>query len=196
MSSVVKTWNLKASKVGFGFWIYLMSDLMLFATFFAAFLVLRNSSFGGPTNIELFSLPYVFIQTLLLLTSSFVCGLMMVALQQKQKKQTIILLIITLVLGFAFLILEVNEFTKLVHEGASWRASGFLSSYFALVGLHGLHILAGLLWGAVLLYLFSKRGITKFTEKAASIFSLFWHFLDIVWIFIFTLVYLLGRLAI
>jgi cytochrome o ubiquinol oxidase subunit 3 len=178
----------------FGFWVYLMTDCVLFASLFATFAVLRNNTFGGPSGATLFSLPYVLVETLSLLTSSFTCGLALVSAQARRKTQTIIWFIITFALGLTFLSLELSEFHKFVVMGDSWRRSGFLSAYFTLVGTHGLHISIGLLWMAVMIVFIYKRGINKLTMKRIRMLSMFWHFLDVVWIFIFTIVYLFGAL--
>jgi cytochrome o ubiquinol oxidase subunit III len=180
------------TKTMFGFWIYLMTDLILFASLFATYAVLRTNTNGGEGAGQLFSLPYVLIETLLLLTSSFTSGLALLAVHRNKKQQALVWLGVTFVLGAAFLGMELVEFTKLVQEGNSWTRSGFLSAYFTLVGTHGLHITAGLLWLSVLVVMVLRRGLTSVLVKRLALFSLFWHFLDIVWIFIFTIVYLLG----
>lgn len=180
------------SKTIFGFWVYLMTDCVLFASLFATYAVLHNNTFGGPSGQELFSLPFVLIETLILLTSSFTAGLAMLAVHRRAKNQVMLWLGVTFILGLAFLGLELHEFSNLVHEGNSWRRSGFLSAFFTLVGTHGLHITSGLLWMAVLMIQVLRRGLTGSTVKRLTLLSLFWHFLDIVWIFIFTIVYLMG----
>lgn len=180
------------AKTIFGFWVYLMTDCVLFACLFATFAVLRHNTFGGPGASDLFSLPYVLVETMALLFSSFSCGLAVLSAQLKRKKQVIFWLIVTFVLGATFLTLELSEFHKFVGMGDSWRRSGFLSSYFTLVGTHGLHITVGLLWMAVMIGFIAKRGITDGVMKRIRLFSMFWHFLDVVWIFIFTIVYLFG----
>jgi cytochrome o ubiquinol oxidase subunit 3 len=180
------------SKTIFGFWVYLMTDCVLFATLFATFAVLRNSTFGGPAGNELFSLPFVLIETLVLLTSSFTAGLGLLAARQRHKQQVLIFFGITMLLGIFFLTMEISEFHKLYMEGNSWRRSAFLSSFFTLVGTHGLHILTGLLWMSVLVINVLRTGLTNHTVRRLTMLSLFWHFLDIIWIFIFTIVYLMG----
>lgn len=180
------------AKTAFGFWVYLMTDCVLFATLFAVYAVLHKNTFGGPGADELFNMPFVLAETLILLTSSFTCGLAILATQRNAKKAIINWLAITFLLGAAFLGMEVYEFTHLVNEGNSWQRSGFLSAFFTLVGTHGLHITAGLLWIIVLGAQIIRRGLTVHTVRRLTLFSIFWHFLDIVWIFIFTLVYLLG----
>lgn len=181
-----------ASKTTLGFWIYLMTDCVLFATLFATFAVLKNNTAGGPTGAELFSMPYIFTETMLLLTSSFTAGLAMLAFRYKQQSRVILWLVVTFILGLAFLLMEVYEFSELIHEGHSWTSSAFLSAYFTLVGTHGLHIFAGLLWLSVLIPIILRSGLNSSTGKRLTLFSLFWHFLDIVWIFIFTFVYLMA----
>ncbi|HXE10323.1 MAG TPA: cytochrome o ubiquinol oxidase subunit III [Verrucomicrobiae bacterium] len=180
----------------FGFWVYLMTDCVLFATLFATFAVLRDSTFGGPGGNDIFSLPFVLVETLALLTSSFTCGLAMLAVRRRDRQQVLILLGITFLLGLFFLTMEVTEFHHLVQEGNSWRRSGFLSSFFTLVSTHGLHITVGLLWMAVLMVRTAKQGLGRTTQRQLTMLSLFWHFLDIIWIFIFTIVYLMGRAAV
>jgi cytochrome o ubiquinol oxidase subunit 3 len=179
-------------KTIFGFWVYLMTDCILFATLFATFAVLRNNTFGGPGGQELFSLPFVLTETLILLTSSFSCGLGMLCANQKVKNFSLIFFGITFLLGAAFLTLELNEFHKLAVEGNSWRRSGFLSAFFTLVGTHGAHISIGLIWMATMMIRVYKNGLTATNIKRLKMLSMFWHFLDIVWIFIFSIVYLMG----
>lgn len=176
----------------FGFWVYLMTDLLMFAVLFGTFAVLRKNTFGGPNEAMLYSLPFVFIETMLLLTSSFTVGLALLSARAKNKFSTILFLLITYSLGIGFLGMEIYEFSELFREGHSWQASASLSSFFALVGMHGLHILAGLFWLFIIILYINKRGLTQLSLRKITLFSLFWHFLDIVWIFIFTFVYLIG----
>jgi cytochrome o ubiquinol oxidase subunit 3 len=180
------------AKTLFGFWTYLMTDCVLFASLFATFAVLRHNTFGGPGGEELFSLPFVLAETLILLTSSFSCGLGMLTANRGIKKLSMTLFAVTFLLGAAFLALEINEFHKLAAEGNSWRRSGFLSAFFTLVGTHGAHITVGLIWIAVMMYRVARRGLTATNLKRLKMLSMFWHFLDIVWIFIFSIVYLMG----
>jgi cytochrome o ubiquinol oxidase subunit 3 len=180
------------SKTLFGFWMYLMTDCVLFASLFATFAVLRHSTFGGPGGEELFSLPFVLAETLILLTSSFTCGLGILFARENKKNFVLALFGITFLLGASFLYLEINEFHKLAIEGNSWRRSGFLSAFFTLVGTHGAHITAGLIWISVMMARVYKKGLTAVNIKRLTMLSLFWHFLDIVWIFIFTIVYMMG----
>lgn len=181
-----------SSKSMLGFWIYLMTDCVLFASLFATYAVLRNNTFGGPSGRELFSLPYVLAETLILLTSSFSCGLALLAAKARAKTIMMMMLAVTFILGAAFLFLEIREFNHLAAEGNSWRRSGFLSAFFTLVGTHGLHITSGLIWLAVLVSRINKKGLDAISMKRLTLFSLFWHFLDVIWIFIFTIVYLMG----
>jgi cytochrome o ubiquinol oxidase subunit 3 len=182
------------SKIQLGFWLYLMTDCVLFASLFATYAVLHGSTFGGPSGRDLFDLPFVFIETIALLTSSFTCGLAILALHRQKKTQMMIWLSITLALGLVFLGMELTEFTKLAIEGNSWQRSGFLSAFFTLVGTHGLHIASGLLWLIVLAVQLVKKGFTVGVTRRLTLFSMFWHFLDVIWIFIFTIVYLMGAI--
>lgn len=183
------------TKTTLGFWIYLMTDCVLFATLFATYAVLRGGTAGNVSAADIFELDFVFIETILLLLSSLTSGLALVGIRLASRRFVAIMLAATFVLGAAFLTMELYEFTKLVHEGYSWGASAFLSAYFTLVGTHGLHIAVGLLWLAVLAKMLISKGITNTFHKRLTLFSLFWHFLDIIWIFIFTLVYLMGVVA-
>ena len=178
----------------FGFWVYLMTDCVLFAILFATFAVLRANTNGGPSGQELFSLPFVLAETLILLTSSFVCGIGLISMQANKKRAVYTAFTVTFLLGAAFLGLELSEFHKLAAEGNSWHRSGFLSAFFALVGTHGLHITAGMMWLASLYGQSKKQGFTEVIRRRFSMFGLFWHFLDVVWIFIFSIVYLMGVL--
>jgi cytochrome o ubiquinol oxidase subunit III len=177
-------------RVMFGFWVYLMTDLLMFSILFAVYAVLHGNTLGGETDRELFSLPLALNETLILLTSSFTCGIAMIAARQRKKTQTLIWFGITFLLGLAFLTLELKEFAEFIHEGHTMQTNAFLSSFFTLVGTHGLHITSGLLWMGVTLIFVMKRGLNTHLVRKLSMLSLFWHFLDIVWIFIFTVVYL------
>ncbi|MBM3261277.1 cytochrome o ubiquinol oxidase subunit III [Candidatus Kaiserbacteria bacterium] len=195
--------NLTENKTVFGFWIYILSDCFLFGTLFATYAVLRGNTFGGPSGAELFDLSFVLVETLILLTSSFTAGLAMLAANKhyttsKNKEvsppyvQVVGLLGLTLLLGITFLGLELKEFTQFVAEGAGPQRSGFLSAFFTLVGTHGLHVAAGSVWLIVLMIQILRRGLTEPIMSRFMRWSLFWHFLDVVWIFIFTFVYLMG----
>jgi cytochrome o ubiquinol oxidase subunit III len=177
----------------FGFWVYLMTDLIIFGVLFAVYAVLQGNTFGGPSAQQLFSLPAALVDTLALLTSSFTCGLAVLAAQSKKVNQTIVWLGVTFVLGATFLTLELSEFSRFVSAGNGPQRSAFLSSFFTLVGTHGLHITVGLLWIVVAIIQIKLRGLTPSVTSKLTRFTLFWHFLDIVWIFIFTMVYLMGH---
>jgi cytochrome o ubiquinol oxidase subunit 3 len=168
-----------------------MSDCILFASLFAAFAVLHNNNFGGPGPKELFSLPYVLIETFLLLISSFTYGLALLAAFKQRQKQVLWLLGITFVLGLSFVGMELNEFATMVIEGNSWKSNAFLSSFFTLVGTHGLHVSLGLIWMLGMMIQVKRHGLVRMTLRKLTCLSLFWHFLDIVWIFVFTIVYLM-----
>lgn len=182
------------SKTVFGFWVYIMTDCVLFASLFAVYAVLHRNTFGGPPSDVLFDLPYALYETLILLTSSFTCGMAVLAAQRRNKELVLFWFSITFLLGLAFLGMELHEFRNFVLEGNSWRRSGFLSSFFTLVGTHGLHITSGLIWMAVMMTQITKKGLTRGTLRRLGLLSMFWHFLDVVWIFIFTIVYLQGVL--
>ena len=192
MTNIIKTED--SSKTLLGFWVYLMTDCVLFASLFATYAVLQNNTYGGPSGKQIFDLPNIFIETILLLTSSFTTGLVMLAVKKRNKNTVLLWLAITWVLGALFLSLEISEFRSMVLAGNSWRSSAFLSSFFTLVGTHGLHILAGLLWAGVLAFQVIAKGLSQNLSRRLHLFSLFWHFLDIIWIFIFTIVYLRGSL--
>jgi cytochrome o ubiquinol oxidase subunit 3 len=180
------------AKAIFGFWVYLMTDCVLFAGLFATYAVLRDNTFGGPAGYQTFNMPEVLVETLVLLMSSFTCGLGVLAARGNLKTQVLGWFAATFVLGLVFLTIEVTDFHSLVTQGNSWTRSGFLSAYFTLVGTHGLHITIGLLWMAVLVVRIRKTGLTRGNVRRLTLLSLFWHFLDLVWIFIFTIVYLMG----
>lgn len=180
------------SKTIFGFWVYLMTDCILFATLFATYAVLHTSTDGGPTSKELFKPSFALVETLILLTSSFTCGLAVLASNQNKKKRMLSWLGVTFLLGVAFLSMELIEFSHLIHEGNSWQRSAFLSAYFTLVGTHGLHITFGLIWILVMALQVIARGLNKDAFRRIACWGMFWHFLDIIWILIFTIVYLMG----
>jgi len=180
------------SKTVLGFWMYLMTDCILFAALFTTYAVLHNNTFGGPSSRELFSLSTSFTETMILLFSSVTCGLGMLSALRNDKNRVVAWFSVAFLLGASFVAIELNEFTHLVHEGNSWRRSAFLSSFFTLVGTHGLHVSIGLLWMFVMMIQVYLLGVTAITFRRLAVFSMFWHFLDLVWIFIFTFVYLMG----
>ncbi len=186
------THHYDGSKNVFGFWMYIMTDCILFATLFAVYAVLGTHTYGGPHAKDLFSLPFVFTETMLLLTSSFTYGLAMLARTSGNKKIVMGWLWLTFILGLSFISMEIYEFHNLYVEGHTWASSAFLSSFFTLVATHGLHVTIGLIWMLGMIYQFHKHGITPVTKTKLTCLGLFWHFLDIVWIFVFSVVYLMG----
>jgi cytochrome o ubiquinol oxidase subunit III len=180
------------SRTVLGFWMYLMTDCLLFATLFCTYAVLHNNTFGGPSSHDIFDLSTAFLETMILLFSSVTCGFAVLSSLRNATKQTIAWLAASFALGASFVAIELTEFTHLVNEGNSWHGSAFLSSFFTLVGTHGLHVSVGLFWMAVMMVQLFLSGITVCTFRRLVVFSMFWHFLDVVWIFIFTFVYLMG----
>jgi cytochrome o ubiquinol oxidase subunit 3 len=177
-----------------GFWMYLMTDCLIFASLFVTYAVLHSETFGGPTSRDLFSLSLAFWETIVLLLSSVTCGFAILSSLRHKKNQILAWLIASLFFGALFLSMELHEFSHFVQEGNSWTRSAFLSSYFTLVGTHGLHVSIGSFWMIVMMGQIYFKGITVFTFRRLVIFGMFWHFLDLVWIFIFTFVYLMGVL--
>ena len=175
-----------------GFWVYLMTDFVLFASLFAVFIVLRGNVFGGATGAELFSMPAVLAETLILLVSSLTCGFFLLAARAGHARTVLLWMYVTALLGAAFVLVEVAEFRGLIAEGNGPSKSAFLSAFFALVGTHGLHVTAGLLWITGLALSILRRGLTHANMRKLMLLGMFWHFLDIIWIFIFTIVYLIG----
>ena len=181
-----------ASIAQLGFWIYLMSDCLLFAGLFATYSVLHGRTAGGPAPQGLFDLPYVLTETVFLLVSSFTCGLATLAMGRRSRAATLGWLAVTFALGLAFVGMEAHEFAHMVAENAGPGRSAFLSSFFTLVATHGLHVTCGLVWMAIMMVMVAKKGFTPSTESRLSCLSLFWHFLDIIWVGVFSLVYLFG----
>ncbi|PRC92755.1 cytochrome o ubiquinol oxidase subunit III [Solimicrobium silvestre] len=177
-----------------GFWLYLMSDCLVFACLFATYAVLGRNYAGGPTGAELFDLPLVALNTAFLLVSSITYGFAMLEMQRKKMRTTLIWLAITGILGACFLSLELYEFVHLIHEGAGPQRSGFLTSFFALVATHGLHVTFGIIWLITLMFQVGRHGFTTENNRRLMCLSMFWHFLDVVWIGVFTFVYLMGVL--
>lgn len=184
----------QAELTTFGLWIYLMSDLILFSILFATFVVLGKNVAGGPTPQELFHLPFIFTETMFLLLSSITFGLAMVAMNSKNKKGVLIGLIFTGLFGLGFLGMELYEFYELAAAGHTPDKSGFLTAFFTLVGTHGAHVFFGLIWLISMIIQVSKKGFTAKVRSRLMRLSLFWHFLDIVWIGVFTFVYLMSIL--
>jgi cytochrome o ubiquinol oxidase subunit III len=178
----------------YGFWIYLMTDCILFASIFAIYAVLVNNVAGGPSGHDIFELPYVLGETACLLLSSITYGFAMLAMHKGNKGGVLGWLFVTFLFGLGFIGMEVNEFHLLISEGYGPNRSGFLSAFFTLVGTHGVHVTSGLIWMAILMYQVSKNGLTSTNQTRLSMLSLFWHFLDVVWICVFTVVYLMGTI--
>jgi cytochrome o ubiquinol oxidase subunit 3 len=178
--------------VAFGFWIFLLSDIIMFSALFAAYAVLSGQTAGGPSGRELFELRHVGVETLCLLFSSYTCGLGVVAIERRRMRAFYLSFALTFVLGGTFLGLEISEFAGLVARGAGPSHSAFLSAFFSLVGLHGVHITAGLLWLSFMVAQAAARGPRDFVRRRLLCFSLFWHALDIIWVALLTMVYLMG----
>ncbi len=176
----------------FGFWLYIMSDLVLFAAIFATYAVLGRNFAGGPTGRDLFNLPYALGETMLLLCSSATYGLAMLAMDNEKNSRVLAWLAVTFLLGLGFIGMEVREFHQLILDGNGPARSGFLSAFFTLVGTHGAHVTAGLIWIAVMMGQVAAKGLTLPVRSRLMRLSLFWHFLDIVWVGVFTIVYLMG----
>lgn len=178
-----------------GFWLYLMTDCLLFATLFATYAVLRSNTAGSVSGADIFNMDYVVVMTIVLLLSSVTSGIALVNIRLNQYVRSLVWLSLTIFLGLVFLILEFYEFSVLIADGHSWQASAFLSAFFMLVSTHGLHIAAGLIWALVMLLVIGIQGITPRAIKQMTLFTMFWHFLDVIWIFIFTFVYSLGSIS-
>jgi cytochrome o ubiquinol oxidase subunit 3 len=178
--------------VSYGFWIFLLSDFVMFSAFFATYSVLAGATAGGPTGRDVFDLTIVAVETAALLASSFACGMASLAVQTAQAWKTYAASASTFVLGAVFLALEIGEFSRMVAEGAGPGRSAFLSAFFSLVGLHGLHVTAGLIWLVVMIGQIATRGFLPTTLRRFFCFALFWHALDIIWVALFTVVYLIG----
>jgi cytochrome o ubiquinol oxidase subunit 3 len=178
--------------VAYGFWIFLLSDFVLFSGLFAAHAVLSEQTAGGPTGAELFNLRNVFIETMCLLVSSYTAGLGALSAERRRQGRFLVFAALTFVLGAAFLVIEVREFARMVAEGAGPGRSAFLSAFFALVGTHGVHVTAGLIFLAYMVAQVIAKGLRPNVLRRLLCFSLFWHALDIIWVGVFTLVYLMG----
>lgn len=178
----------------FGFWLYLMTDCILFASIFATYAVLGHNVANGPSGREIFDLPYVFAETMFLLFSSATSGIAMLGMHRNARNQVVNWLVVTALLGMGFIVMEVNEFIHLIQEGNGPDRSGFLSAFFTLVGTHGAHVSLGLLWMLVMIIQVMGKGLTPPVRSRLIRLSLFWHFLDLIWIGVFTVVYLMGVL--
>ncbi|HEY7245091.1 MAG TPA: cytochrome c oxidase subunit 3 [Xanthobacteraceae bacterium] len=178
--------------VGYGFWIFLLSDIVMFSAFFAAHAVLQTATAGGPHGRDLFNPTSIAIQTAVLLLSSFTCGMSAVATEARSQLWTQLALLVTGLLGLAFLLLEARDFATMVAAGAGPQRSAFLSSFFAVVGCHGAHVSAGLLWLGTMMAQVFVKGFRLNILRRLVCFNLFWHTLDIIWVALFTIVYLIG----
>jgi cytochrome o ubiquinol oxidase subunit III len=183
----------KTVVVAYGFWLFLLSDIVLFSCLFAAHAVLQTATAGGPAGHELFKPTNIAIETACLLLSSFTCGMSAVACGVRSQMWTQLSLLATGLLGVAFLVLEANDFAELVQQGAGPQRSAFLSSFFAVVGCHGLHVTAGLLWLGTMMAQIFVKGFRADILRRMLCFNLFWHVLDIIWVALFTIVYLIGE---
>jgi cytochrome aa3-600 menaquinol oxidase subunit III len=178
----------------FGFWTFLGAEIMLFATLFTCYFVYQNRIGSGPSGLDIFEITPVIFETLLLLTSSFVIGLGINAMRMGNKKAVLAFFGITLVLGLGFLGFEIDEFLHYIHVGADLQTSAFTAILLTTLGTHGLHVTFGLFWGLAIVIQIAKNGLTSETANKSFIFSLYWHFLDVVWIFIFIFIYLKGMM--
>jgi len=175
---------------GFGFWLFLLSDIVLFAALFAAYAVLSDQTAGGPSGPELFDRKHVLVETVCLLISSFTSGLGALAARRSNSLATVFWFLVTMALGATFLVLEVQEFAQLLAQGAGPSRSAFLSAFFTLVGTHGLHVACGIIWLVIMLVQLAMFGFHPMVQRRLFCFGLFWHALDIVWVGVFTIVYL------
>jgi cytochrome o ubiquinol oxidase subunit III len=182
----------KRTVVAYGFWIFILSDIVMFAALFAAYAVLVGATAGGPSGAELFSQRSVAIETACLLASSYACGLMSLAVGSRRHAGIYLAAGVTFVLGAIFLGLELREFANMIARGATPQSSAFLSAFFTLVGCHGLHVTVGLVWLVVMMAQVAIKGIRPAVERRLLCFALFWHALDIIWVSLFTVVYLMG----
>ena len=178
--------------VGYGFWIFLLSDIVMFAALFAAYAVLVHATAGGPAGPQLFSQVNVAIETACLLLSSYTCGLMSLAVESRRRTGFYVAALVTFLLGAAFLFLELREFADMIARGATPQSSAFLSGFFTLVGCHGLHVSAGVLWLLTMMAQVVAKGFRADILRRIACFALFWHALDIIWVALFTVVYLMG----
>jgi cytochrome o ubiquinol oxidase subunit III len=178
--------------VAYGFWIFLLSDIVMFSALFAGYAVLVHATAGGPSGAQLFNQVTVAIETACLLASSYTCGLMSLAFSSRRRLATYFFAVVTFVLGAAFLALELREFASMIADGATPQHSAFLSAFFTLVGCHGLHVSVGLIWLMVMMAQVAIKGFAPSVQRRLFCFALFWHALDIIWVGLFTVVYLMG----
>jgi cytochrome o ubiquinol oxidase subunit III len=178
----------------FGFWVYIMSDCILFSALFATFIVLKDSTAGGASLAGLFSLPFVLVETMILLSSSFTFGLALLFARDNKKCMMFKMLAATFLLGISFIAMEFYEFRHLIHEGYTFSTNAAFSSFFTLVGTHGLHVISGLFWMILVITHLAKNGITTKTTTKLYCLGLFWHFLDVIWVCVFTIVYLMNAI--
>jgi cytochrome o ubiquinol oxidase subunit 3 len=178
--------------VAYGFWVFLLSDIVMFSALFAAYAALVHATAGGPSGAGLFNHVNVAIETGCLLASSYTCGLMSLSVNARRRPAIYFFAVVTFALGAAFLGLEIREFADMISRGAAPQRSAFLSAFFTLVGCHGLHVAAGLIWLAVMMAQVAVKGIRATVERRLLCFALFWHALDIIWVWLFTVVYLMG----
>jgi cytochrome o ubiquinol oxidase subunit 3 len=181
--------------LSYGFWIFLLSDIVMFAALFASYAVLARATAGGPSGAGLFNQASVAVETACLLVSSFTCGLMSLAANARRRGITYVMAAITFALGAAFVGLEIREFASMIAHGATPQSSAFLSAFFTLVGCHGFHVTAGLVWLAVMVAQVAIKGFRPAVGRRLLCFALFWHALDIVWVWLFTVVYLMGAIS-
>jgi cytochrome o ubiquinol oxidase subunit 3 len=182
----------KRIAVAYGFWIFLLSDIIMFSALFAAYAVLAHATAGGPTGAQLFSQRSVAIETVCLLLSSYTCGMMSLAITSRRSFTTYFYAAVTFLLGVAFITFEIREFATMIASGAAPQRSAFLSAFFALVGCHGLHVTAGLVWLVVMMAQVATMGFAANVQRRLRCFALFWHVLDIIWVGLFSVVYLMG----
>ncbi|VFP88422.1 cytochrome o ubiquinol oxidase subunit III [Candidatus Erwinia haradaeae] len=190
--ALIKNQNIETQKI-FGFWLYLMSDCIIFATLFATYGVIVNNVANGPTGKDFFNLQCVLLETILLLLSSVMHGLAIIQMNLGRKNSVVGYLVLTFLFSVGFISIESAEFLDLFNRGITPHLSGFLSGFFTLVGAHGLHVIFGMLWMLLLISQIISKGLTKVNRIRLTCLSLFWHFLDIVWICVFTIVYLIGE---
>lgn len=180
------------SRTVFGFWLFLLTDFVLFGALFASYAVLHKSTFGGATSKEIFIIPYYLLQKFLMLTCAFTMGIAGAAAHRKHRNPTLVFLLLTFVLGCLFMGIEITQLKDLIHTGNSWKRSAFLSAYFTLIGTHGIHVLFGLIWLILFIIPVWREGITWTEIRRITCLRMFWQFLSIVWVFIFSFVYYLG----